>query len=226
MRPTFYRPEGLLLSDDDVSRKFMQTFVLVQGDMEVKGIKPNTPFLAQLRGCGGGELNLHVVNPKKPNAVMGVVIADKFISILALNPASGVYNFQNASVILVNRSGARQWQFGLNSGSTTIEFVGLNNIEHIDPSFEVANAIYLPEYQEIKKAFNLLSSERVIASAINNMFWFRKRPNRKGNDILLMRNTLCLGVFACGNIDAFYLQNNCGIFQKDITFILNNLKGM
>lgn len=210
MKSTVLTPDGLLLSNDDAYRKFGNSFVLTKIKEEVKVVKVHRV----------GSPNISVIHTESGNSM---TLPNDDMELLNYSPKSGFYNLGD-KVLQINRTGERQWQFGLvYPAYRAVLYSAIGNIDISEYDFRDAIAIYLPKWCSLPKALQEIREGSRECVSINGLYWLRKKSKKdKLQHVNLLRKEVSVGLFIEGERDRFYRQAGTEIFDRSVQKLLES----
>ena len=210
---SLFSPEGMLLSDDDAFRRFGGNYVVVR----IVDGKSDTTIPVRVSSLRFPYIGLETEK-------VGIIeVSEKHCELVHTYPPVGVYNWRKG-VLLFSRTGNRQWHLGLGNEGTSLIYEAEKGGQEVIASFEIMRALYFPTFSNIDTALKDLydlNADVIYARALSKRFWLKKlMKDKKVDKVIMYRNKIPVGLFLKPDVNSFYPQSGCEVFNEDIKQLL------
>ena len=129
-----------------------------------------------------------------------------------------------SAVLLLSRTGERQWSRGLNRNAFHILYVAGQQENEFVPDFDVSKALFYPTFTNIKQAVSHCLHNKAVCHAVNPRFWVKQVTMSGQKYVGLYRKEICIGLLSDASLKSFYLQGGCSPFKREIDAVLKGLQ--
>lgn len=206
--------DGVRQAREDLNRKWVGSYVI----LEVKGKEQ----LACFREFGDVNVSFYLENAARVTveAAADVLLKREFPEVNVANYAA----HGRQAVLLLSRTGERQWTRGLARGAFEILCVSGDQESNFVPDFEVSKSLFYPSFTNIKQAVNHCLHNKEVSHAINPRFWVKQVMIAGQKYAGLYRKEICIGLLSDASLKSFYLQGGCSPFKREIDAVLKGLQ--
>jgi hypothetical protein len=192
--------EGLVLSSDDVARKFASTYVYGT-------YNESKPHTYQIGNNEGWSCTLFYKGVGKLESLQRCDL--RLLDIIhAYPPVTGAFQHES-TVGIVKRQPARQWQVGVCRANIMLWD---ENLEPQRLAHDVIESMFTATYprQDVHTILKEFQEDKKLrAKVITNRYWLK----RAGKDVALYRNMICLGSFVLGS---FFVNAACQDLKQEL----------